>query len=120
MKFRGDKKRHIKFPYSSVEPERTQQAFDRANLINKIFIEEDEDMQKIIDFMTNSFAPKVNKITKNVWVASLQDSVMAILPFILVSSIVTMVSLINEIADIIPDLSIIDRKSTRLNSSHSV
>ena len=28
MKFRGDKKRHIKFPYSSVEPERTQRAFD--------------------------------------------------------------------------------------------
>ena len=108
MKFRGDKKRHIKFPYSSVEPVRTQQAFDRANRINKIFIEEDENMQKIIDFMTNSFAPKVNKITKNVWVASLQDSVMAILPFILVSSIVTMVSLINEIADIIPDLSIIN------------
>ncbi|MBQ6484697.1 MAG: PTS sugar transporter subunit IIC, partial [Carnobacterium sp.] len=72
-------------------------------------------MQKIIDFMTNSFAPKVNKITKNVWVASLQDSVMAILPFILVSSIVTMVSLINEIADIIPDLSIINTFSFGLS-----
>ena len=38
MKFRGDKKRHIKFPYSSFEPERTQQAFDRAKRLNKLFI----------------------------------------------------------------------------------
>ncbi|CCO10581.2 hypothetical protein BN424_1139 [Carnobacterium maltaromaticum LMA28] len=27
IKVRGGKKRHIKFPYSSVEPERTQRAF---------------------------------------------------------------------------------------------
>ncbi|CCO11688.2 hypothetical protein BN424_2248 [Carnobacterium maltaromaticum LMA28] len=39
MKFRGDKKRHIKFPYSSIEPERTQQAFNRANRLNELFME---------------------------------------------------------------------------------
>ena len=30
MKIRNGKKYHINFPYSSVEPERTQQAFDGA------------------------------------------------------------------------------------------
>ena len=38
MKFRGDKKRHIKFPYSSIEPERTQQAFNGDNRLNELFI----------------------------------------------------------------------------------
>ncbi|MFS7208292.1 PTS sugar transporter subunit IIC [Carnobacterium divergens] len=64
-------------------------------------------MEKIMNFMTNSFAPKVNKVTKNVWVSAVQDSVMAILPFILVSSMITLISLVNEIAPILPDLSLI-------------
>ncbi|KRN86858.1 hypothetical protein IV75_GL001051 [Carnobacterium maltaromaticum] len=37
MKFRGDKKRHIKFPYSSVEPERTQRAFDGVKPAQRTF-----------------------------------------------------------------------------------
>lgn len=64
-------------------------------------------MEKTMNFMTNSFAPKVNKVTKNVWVSAVQDSVMAILPFILVSSMITLISLVNEIAPILPDLSLI-------------
>lgn len=64
-------------------------------------------MEKIMNFMTNSFAPKVNKVTKNVWVSAVPDSVMAILPFILVSSMITLISLVNEIAPILPDLSLI-------------
>lgn len=65
-------------------------------------------MNKLMEFMQTKFAPKVNKITRNVWVASIQDSVMAILPFILVGSLITLVSLVNEIKPIIPDLSIIN------------
>ena len=38
MKFRGGKKRHIKFPYSSFEPEQTQQAFNEAKRHNELFI----------------------------------------------------------------------------------
>ncbi|MCC4313074.1 hypothetical protein AKL22_12690 [Carnobacterium maltaromaticum] len=38
MKFRGGKKRHIKFPYSSFEPEQTQQAFNGAKRHNELFI----------------------------------------------------------------------------------
>lgn len=65
-------------------------------------------MQNIMTFMQTKFAPKVNKITKNAWVASIQDSVMAILPFILVGSLITLVSLINEIKPILPDMSLIN------------
>lgn len=65
-------------------------------------------MQTIMTFMQTKFAPKVNKITKNIWVASIQDSVMAILPFILVGSLLTLVSLVNEIKPILPDMSLIN------------
>lgn len=65
-------------------------------------------MEKIMNFMQNSFAPKVNKITKNVWVSSIQDAVMAVLPFILVGSLITLVSLINEIKPILPDLTLVN------------
>lgn len=65
-------------------------------------------MDKLIHYMQNSFAPKVNKITKNRWVAAIQDGVMAVLPFILVGSLITMLSLINEIKPILPDLTMIN------------
>lgn len=57
-------------------------------------------MDKLFDFMNQRFAPIANKISKNIVVSSIQDAIMTILPLILVSSIITMISLINEI---IPD-----------------
>ncbi len=51
-------------------------------------------MNKIMDFMTNKFAPKVNKIVKNPWVSAIQDSIMAALPLVFVGSLVTVVSLL--------------------------
>lgn len=44
-------------------------------------------MQKLINWLENSFAPKMNKINHNVWVVTVKDSVMQILPFILLGSI---------------------------------
>lgn len=44
-------------------------------------------MQKLIDWLENSFAPKMNKINRNVWIVTLKDSVMQILPFILLGSL---------------------------------
>lgn len=68
-------------------------------------------MKKIMDFMTNSFTPVVNKITKNPWISSIQDSVMTILPLILVGSLVTIVSLLNNIIPNMPDFSLINNFS---------
>lgn len=62
-------------------------------------------MNKIMDFMTNKFAPKVNKIVKNPWIASIQDSIMTALPLVFVGSIVTVVSLLNNLFDNVPDFS---------------
>lgn len=54
-------------------------------------------MNKLFGFMNRRFAPVANKVSKNFIVSSVQDAIMTILPFILVSSIVTILSLINEI-----------------------
>lgn len=54
-------------------------------------------MQKLFDFMNEKFTPIANKISKNTIVSSIQDSIMTILPLILVGSIITVVSLINEV-----------------------
>lgn len=44
-------------------------------------------MQKLINWLENSFAPKMNKVNRNVWIVTLKDSVMQILPFILLGSL---------------------------------
>lgn len=44
-------------------------------------------MQKLIDWLETSFQPKMNKINHNVWVVTLKDSMLQILPFILLGSI---------------------------------
>lgn len=64
-------------------------------------------MDKIMTFMTNSFTPRVNKITKNPWISSIQDSVMTILPLILVGSLITIISLLNNVVLWFPDFSLI-------------
>ena len=40
-------------------------------------------MDKLIKWLENSFAPKLQKITNLTWVVVIKDSVMQLLPFIL-------------------------------------
>ena len=44
-------------------------------------------MQKLINWLETSFAPKMNKIAHNIWVVTIKDSVMQVLPFILLGSL---------------------------------
>lgn len=44
-------------------------------------------MQKMMDWLENSFAPKMNKINSNVWILTLKDSISQVLPFILLGSL---------------------------------
>ncbi|MBL1223987.1 PTS sugar transporter subunit IIC [Enterococcus sp. BWR-S5] len=64
-------------------------------------------MDKIMGFMTNTFAPKVNKVVKNPWVSAIQDSIMAALPLVFVGSLVTVVSLLQNVFKGMPDFSLI-------------
>lgn len=57
--------------------------------------------------MNNSFAPKMNKIVRNPYIASIQDTMIAIMPIILVSSFVSIISALGENWTWIPDCSYI-------------
>ncbi|EJO5349265.1 PTS sugar transporter subunit IIC [Clostridium botulinum] len=73
-------------------------------------------MKKFIKWMNEKFAPAMNKITRNPWVSAIQDSIMGVLPLILVGSLITMISILNEYFPNMPDLSPISSFSFGLMS----
>jgi cellobiose PTS system EIIC component len=44
-------------------------------------------VKKLINWLERDFSPKMNKINHNVWVVTLKDSIMQLLPFILLGSV---------------------------------
>lgn len=44
-------------------------------------------MKKFMDWLENKFAPALQKVTNYTWIVVIKDSLMQILPFILVGSI---------------------------------
>lgn len=62
-------------------------------------------MQKFINWLSKNFAPKVNKITRNVWIQSIQSAIMAVLPMVFVGSLITVTSIIKNYIPSFPDLS---------------
>lgn len=73
-------------------------------------------MNTFIKWMNESFAPKVNKITRNAWVSGIQDAIMAVLPLILVGSLITLISILNDFIPQMPDFSLISSFSFGLIS----
>lgn len=61
-------------------------------------------MQKFIDWMEENFAPVMNKISRNVWILTLKDSIMQILPMILVGSLVTVLAILQDYIPNFPNL----------------
>lgn len=60
------------------------------------------------NFMTvfkNKVAPKMDRISRNIWISVLKDSILQTLPFILVSSVITFLGLFANIWKWWPDLS---------------
>ncbi|MCY6959899.1 PTS sugar transporter subunit IIC [Clostridium brassicae] len=73
-------------------------------------------MKKFIEWMNEKFAPAMNKITRNPWVSAIQDSIMGVLPLILVGSLITMISILNQYFPNMPDFSPISSFSFGLMS----
>lgn len=53
-------------------------------------------MKNLINWLQNSFSPKMNKINNNVWVVSIKDSIMQTLPFIFLGSVFCMLAILND------------------------
>jgi cellobiose PTS system EIIC component len=62
-------------------------------------------VEKLINWMNDKFAPKLNKFTENAWVSSISEAIMIILPMILVGSLLTLFSILNDFISWLPDLS---------------
>ncbi|MCC3164107.1 MULTISPECIES: hypothetical protein [Lactiplantibacillus] len=50
-------------------------------------------MNKFMDFLNNKFAPKAQIVGNNQWIVTLKKSVLEVLPFILVGSIVSLLNI---------------------------
>lgn len=68
-------------------------------------------MQKLMDWMTNVFAPKMNKIARNPWLAAVQESILAAMPVILIGSFATVFGIIREYIPAVPDLTMLNNFS---------
>ncbi|HBG0231689.1 TPA: PTS sugar transporter subunit IIC, partial [Clostridioides difficile] len=55
------------------------------------------------------FTPVVNNMTKNIWVQSVQSTIMKVLPMVFVGSLVTIVSVLKNYISFLPDLSPINQ-----------
>ena len=53
-------------------------------------------MKRFIDWLENSFSPRMNRINSNVWIVALKDSIMQVLPFIFLGSIFAMLAILND------------------------
>ena len=53
-------------------------------------------MKKLIYWLETSFAPRMNKINHNVWVVTLKDSIMQVLPFILLGSLFCVAAIVEN------------------------
>ena len=60
-------------------------------------------MKKFMDWMSTSFAPKMNKVARNPWVASIQEAIITSMPVIFIGSIITLVNIVAKFVEI-PDL----------------
>ncbi|OPA81016.1 PTS cellobiose transporter subunit IIC [Paenibacillus selenitireducens] len=62
-------------------------------------------MDRLMKWMTEKFAPRLEAFTKNVWVDSIQEAIMVTLPMIFIGSLVTLVSILKDFIPSMPDLS---------------
>ena len=73
-------------------------------------------MKKFMDWMTDVFAPKMNKIARNPWIAAVQESILAAMPVILIGSFATVFNILRDFIPQIPDISMISNFSFGLLS----
>ena len=61
-------------------------------------------MKKIMDWLENSFSPKMNRFVQNPWVAAISGSMMKILPVIMVGALIFFYNAIKSWIPFLPDL----------------
>lgn len=73
-------------------------------------------MKRFMDWMSDSFAPKMNKIARNPWIASVQEAILTAMPMIFIGSFITVLAVFAEWIPGMPDLGLISSFSLGLLS----
>ncbi|WP_413105271.1 PTS sugar transporter subunit IIC [Streptomyces sp. Inha503] len=63
-------------------------------------------MSAVTEWLEHSFAPRMSKVNNNVWVLTLKDSIMQILPFIFLGSVFVLLSVARDYATWLPDFQV--------------
>lgn len=64
-------------------------------------------MNKLVDWMSNVFGPKASAFARNPWIAAIQETMVATMPVMLISSFITILGIIIEYVPSFPDFSYI-------------
>lgn len=64
-------------------------------------------MKKFMDWMTNVFAPKMNKVARNPWIGAIQESILACMPVIFIGSFVVLVAALGGMIEGFPDFGVL-------------
>lgn len=73
-------------------------------------------LDKLMSWMTDVFAPKVNAVAKNPWVASVQNAMLAAMPMVFIGSFATILSIVKDYWKGFPDFSLLSTFSFGLFS----
>ena len=62
-------------------------------------------MKKLMDWLSESFAPNANKLFSKPWIAAISSAMQKVVPFILTCSLIYFYNVIKSFVPILPDLS---------------
>ena len=62
-------------------------------------------MNSFMNFLNNKFAPRAQKIANNQWIVTIKNSILEVLPFIFVGSLITLLNIPTNFWKWWPDLS---------------
>lgn len=62
-------------------------------------------MKKFMDWMTDKFAPRMNKLARNPWIASAQEAILTAMPMIFIGSFTTVLTAFGGLIEGFPDFS---------------
>jgi PTS system cellobiose-specific IIC component len=65
-------------------------------------------MNGLINWLQKNFAPKLNKVARNPWISSLQESIYSVMPMILFGSLISIIGILRLAVPQIPDLSLLN------------
>lgn len=73
-------------------------------------------MKKFMDWMAGDFSVAMNKITRNPWIAGVQEALLTVMPLVLIGSIGTFAAILTELVPSLPDMSALSNYSFGLMS----